>query len=306
MIGTEYGIFATDNGGDDWVMANQNMASAPDQPTAPVFDLKQQWRGAAPWVNPSNQGAIYAATHGRGIFRSDLFLDVEDLDEDVAAQAQGLLVYPNPVSDANFTIQSSAMKGDFQLQVFDLTGRLAVDRSVTGYVGGPLVVDASTAQWPVHCTLGQWPVQETAKLWFATITKNELKNPGRKAGDFFALVMQRESEVKQGRGSVNNFPAGEMLIQSPRLMYRAGSAEEAPAGRGTSRSNGRWRWPKMKQSMSWVFRMFLLYDQSHSFSGAWNWRLLCLPWHGCPWKEIRQRDAKVRMHPAESPLERGK
>ena len=165
LIGTEYGIFATDNGGEDWVMSNQNMASAPDQPTAPVFDLKQQWRGAAPWVNPSNQGAIYAATHGRGIFRSDLFLDVEDLDEDIATQAKGLLVYPNPVSDANFTIQSDAMIGDFQLQVFDLTGRLAVDQSVTGYVGGPLVVDASTlpnGQYIVRLVNGQF--QETAKL----------------------------------------------------------------------------------------------------------------------------------------------
>ena len=33
LIGTEYGIFATDNGGGDWVMANQNMASASDQAT---------------------------------------------------------------------------------------------------------------------------------------------------------------------------------------------------------------------------------------------------------------------------------
>ena len=150
-------------------MANQNMASAPDQATAPVFDLKQQWRGAAPWVNPSNQGDLRSDAR-TWHFRSDLFLDVEDLDEDVAAQAQGLLVYPNPVSDANFTVQSSAMKGDFQLQVFDLMGRLAVDQSVTGYVGGPLVVDASAlpnGQYIVRLVNGQF--QETAKLWSATI-----------------------------------------------------------------------------------------------------------------------------------------
>ena len=57
------------------------------------------------------------------------------------------------------------MKGDFQLQVFDLTGRLAVDHSVTGYVGGPLVVDASTlpnGQYIVRLVNGQF--QETAKL----------------------------------------------------------------------------------------------------------------------------------------------
>ena len=114
---------------------------------------------------PSNQGAIYAATHGRGIFRSDLFLDVEDLNEEVAEAVEGLLLYPNPVTDANFTIQSDAMKGDFQLQVFDLTGRLNVDQTITGYVGGPLVVDASTlpnGQYIVRLVNGQF--QETAKL----------------------------------------------------------------------------------------------------------------------------------------------
>jgi len=165
LVGTEYGVFATENGGDDWAMANRNMASEANQVTAPVFDLKQQWRGASPWITPSNQGAIYAATHGRGIFRSDLFLDVnEDAGEELAA-AQGLLVYPNPVTDATFTLQSRAMKGSFQLQVFDLTGRLSIDQSVQGYTGGALTVDASNlpnGQYIVRLVNGQF--QETAKL----------------------------------------------------------------------------------------------------------------------------------------------
>ena len=165
LIGTEYGIFATDNGGDDWVMANQNMSSSPDQITAPVFDLKQQWRGAAPWINPSNHGAIYAATHGRGIFRSDLFLGVSEPEASVEAKGNALLVYPNPAVSGSFTVQSETMRGDFQLQLFDITGRLAVDQRVQGYAGGPLNVqisDVPNGQYIVRLTNGKF--QQVSKV----------------------------------------------------------------------------------------------------------------------------------------------
>lgn len=165
VVGTEYGIFATENGGDDWVMANQNMASTSDQITAPVFDVKQQWRGASAWINPSNQGAIYAATHGRGIFRSDLFLGVDEPSELTVEAVESLLVYPNPVSEGTFSVQSETFRGDFQLQVFDITGRLNVDRAIRGYAGGPIVVDASgleNGQYIVRLTNGTF--QKTAKL----------------------------------------------------------------------------------------------------------------------------------------------
>ncbi len=165
VVGTEYGIFATENGGDDWVMANQNMASTSDQITAPVFDVKQQWRGASAWINPSNQGAIYAATHGRGIFRSDLFLGVDEPSDLTVEAAESLLIYPNPVSEGAFSVQSETFRGDFQLQVFDITGRLNVDRAIRGYAGGPIVVEASgleTGQYIVRLTNGTF--QKTAKL----------------------------------------------------------------------------------------------------------------------------------------------
>jgi hypothetical protein len=165
VVGTEYGIFATENGGDDWVMANQNMASTSDQITAPVFDVKQQWRGASAWINPSNQGAIYAATHGRGIFRSDLFLGVDEPSDLTVEAAESLLVYPNPVSQGTFSVQSETFRGDFQLQVFDITGRLNIDRAIRGYAGGPIVVDASgleNGQYIVRLTNGTF--QKTAKL----------------------------------------------------------------------------------------------------------------------------------------------
>jgi len=165
VVGTEYGVFATENGGDDWIMANQNMASTSDQITAPVFDVKQQWRGAEPWINPSNQGAIYVATHGRGIFRSDLFLGVDEPTEIASMDATNLLVYPNPVSEGSFAVESKTFRGDFQLQVFDITGRMNVDRAIRGYAGGPIVVDASgmeTGQYIVRMVSANF--QKTAKL----------------------------------------------------------------------------------------------------------------------------------------------
>lgn len=165
VVGTEYGMFATENGGGDWVMANQNMASTSDQITAPVFDVKQQWRGAAPWINPSNQGAIYVATHGRGIFRSDLFLDVDEPTEMASIEASSMRVYPNPVSGQTFTLEVDNFRGDFQLQVFDITGRMSIDRGVLGYVGGPIIVDAGeleNGQYIVRLVNGNF--QQTAKL----------------------------------------------------------------------------------------------------------------------------------------------
>ncbi|MBL6866675.1 MAG: T9SS type A sorting domain-containing protein, partial [Flavobacteriales bacterium] len=51
------------------------------------------------------------------------------------------------------------------LQVFDITGRLNVDRAIRGYAGGPIVVEASgleTGQYIVRLTNGTF--QKTAKL----------------------------------------------------------------------------------------------------------------------------------------------
>lgn len=165
LVGTEYGVFATDNGGDDWVISNQNMSSTPDQITAPVFDLKQQWRGAKAWINPSKQGAIYAATHGRGIFRSDLFLGTTEWDVADGSIVQVMDVYPNPVTGAAVTVQSQSMRGDFQLQVFDLSGRLAVDQPIRAYTGSPLNLDVSglkNGTYVVRMANGQF--QQTAKM----------------------------------------------------------------------------------------------------------------------------------------------
>ena len=68
FVGTEYGVFVTDDGGASWSINNSGMANEADQLAAPVFDLKQQTRQELAWGDVSNYGEIYAASHGRGLF----------------------------------------------------------------------------------------------------------------------------------------------------------------------------------------------------------------------------------------------
>ena len=136
VLGTEYGVFATDNGGDDWTMVNTNMGTGTDVISAPVHDVKQQWRESGNYSSVSNEGAIYVATHGRGIFRSDLFLGSEDIiSEEATTNAPELLVYPNPATTGAVSWQTDAMRGDFRMEMFDLNGRVVRQEWVRGYAG---------------------------------------------------------------------------------------------------------------------------------------------------------------------------
>jgi hypothetical protein len=144
VVGTEYGIFATDNGGDDWTMVNTNMGTGTDVVAAPVFDLKQQWRTSGPYSNVTNEGAIYAGTHGRGIFRSDLFLGEETIDAAVASAKPSLSVFPNPVVGGSFNWQTNGMQGDFQLEIFDLNGRVVASEFIRGYAGQVITTELGT------------------------------------------------------------------------------------------------------------------------------------------------------------------
>jgi hypothetical protein len=123
LVGTEYGIFVTDNGGSDWVIANLGMSETAESLAAPVLDLKQQWRESTAWSNPTNTGAIYAGSHGRGIFRSDNFLGADDIVADVTNDIDVLLVYPNPVNGSTVSVSTAGFFGLTELEIYDLQGR---------------------------------------------------------------------------------------------------------------------------------------------------------------------------------------
>ncbi len=122
VIGTEYGVFTTDNlngTATQWTACNDELG------VVPVFDVRQQWRD---WEDGrvNNPGAIYLGTHARGIWRSDNVLSIHDdqISVDPILTLDNLFVFPNPVvneAKLSFDInQSSGVKAS----VYDLNGRI--------------------------------------------------------------------------------------------------------------------------------------------------------------------------------------
>ncbi len=141
VIGTEYGVWLTTDGGDNWTMENLGMAPGAEAIAVPVFSMEQQWRTATTWSEPSNGGAIYAGTHGRGIFRSDNFLSTP-AQVQVPMAPKTLRVYPNPASGQDATLELTGWNTPM-VSVHDMQGREVY--SVSAVTQGVERVQLSTA-----------------------------------------------------------------------------------------------------------------------------------------------------------------
>ncbi|MCD4697133.1 MAG: T9SS type A sorting domain-containing protein [Bacteroidales bacterium] len=142
LLGTEMGIWASDDvGSGDWYMAAEEIADIP------VLALKQQTTYKSSFTltfyDPStnepfwqiyeeveNYGDIYAATHGRGVFRVDVedYVGIEEKEISKTKNTIDLSIYPNPSTDLvklKFYLEN---KADVQLNIFDLSGRLVLSR----------------------------------------------------------------------------------------------------------------------------------------------------------------------------------
>jgi photosystem II stability/assembly factor-like uncharacterized protein len=137
VIGTEFGIFSTDNinaASPTWGADNAGLARVP------VFTLKQYRTNKSSTADKNVvEGDIFAGTFGRGTFQTTSLastrpLGISERDE-VKAGAQ-VKLYPNPCADwANLEVNLTV--GKYELEVIDLNGRLvhsrqykAVDRGI--------------------------------------------------------------------------------------------------------------------------------------------------------------------------------
>ena len=98
--------------------------------------MEQQWHMPIEWSEVTNNGAIFAGTHGRGIFRSDAYLGTEEVSLAEAADQRNLLVYPNPAEGEDITVKLG--EGWFQPNVvlYDMKGRPVRSVSRQATTGG--------------------------------------------------------------------------------------------------------------------------------------------------------------------------
>jgi len=145
IVGTEHGIYMTDNINDaspTWSMMQAGMNSVP------VFQLTQQIVNQPSMVvklingneityieypGTNNFGDIYAATYGRGIFMNNYFNRV-GIDENVFTESnsviQSLKLFPNPViSGQQLTVELEASKNcESTIVLYDLSGKMIFSR----------------------------------------------------------------------------------------------------------------------------------------------------------------------------------
>ena len=152
LIGTEHGIYRTTNinaSSPVWVAENGNMGDVP------VMELKQQIiRKDAQYVTTTtddasetvvypgtdNEGTIYAATYGRGLFRCETYrqspASVPEAPTAVVAKSN-ISMYPNPVSGdearVSFELNNSAT---VSYQVFDIKGRMVKNVVIGNFAEG--------------------------------------------------------------------------------------------------------------------------------------------------------------------------
>lgn len=147
FVGTENGIYYTFDG-SNW--SNAGIAGVP------VMEIKQQLQenrdddyiylvdeigDTITTVYPGiyNEGMIYIATYGRGLYNCDNYLvsgSELDVEEPTMVQSFEMNIFPNPiVNDAtiNFNV---ANKAQVTMQVYDLSGRMVMNQVLGTYGEG--------------------------------------------------------------------------------------------------------------------------------------------------------------------------
>jgi hypothetical protein len=113
FVGTDIGVYASDDGGATWTSQN---TAANGFPKVATMALRQ-------YIFPGrNRGSIYAGTHGRGFFECQQFkTSIADMRTPKGAQI--ISAYPNPANEqTNLKFNTKTIE-DVTVTVYDITGK---------------------------------------------------------------------------------------------------------------------------------------------------------------------------------------
>ncbi len=114
-VGTVFGLWYTENGGTTWVENNEQFGRVP------VFTVRQDVS-----LDPNFGGAMYIATHGRGMWSTNKFLSTEEnvkIDDEQKIKS-AISVYPNPTTDVLNLTYELANSSDVMVNIVSLEGKL--------------------------------------------------------------------------------------------------------------------------------------------------------------------------------------
>lgn len=118
IVGTEFGVYATDNGGDDWSPENTDPLNA-----VIIYDIRQQLMDPA---LVSNAGYIYLGTFGRGAFRSTNY-EKNIFDESAGIQNEelvdDLVILPNPMREFGILSFNSSIDDNLEMEIYSVNGQ---------------------------------------------------------------------------------------------------------------------------------------------------------------------------------------
>ncbi len=152
FIGTEKGVYMTENFTDAnpvWAQANIGI-----DVNIPVFMLKQQTKNYADdtakiygedtndityiyFEGISNPGCIYAATHGRGIYKNTSFQTNVSIKPISSKTSYTMSVYPNPTTDdAKIKYTLTEKVNNVTLSLYDITGKQIISQNIGSRLEG--------------------------------------------------------------------------------------------------------------------------------------------------------------------------
>ena len=138
VIGTEYGIYTTDDinaSSVTWVPQNQGIQNVA------TYSLTQE-RFENSWYNDiNNHGYIYAGTYGRGAFRTESNAgpvsvpDMPSINSSNTVNISNINVYPNPVSTIGNISLNLKKSSNIQIEIYNMSGQKVYNNIHSGYAG---------------------------------------------------------------------------------------------------------------------------------------------------------------------------